>query len=209
MVKYCSIDDIYNLTPITQDEADEQTLNYYIDRATESIIKDISILVYDEEVSMEDTYFFTNNHPIADINGDTLIDSSDVKVYGWTNSDDPSTKETLSISSIIAHDGKIILATSPSGYGKITCDYSYYLCDIDLSKLNKACAYLTAYYYALKEYLFIPDRSWTFGAARFSYSIAPYMKLLHLYHVEIERLQSKIFIKKEAEDMRLIRKRMT
>jgi len=157
---YCTVEDIEKLTKITED-VDTDTLQYYIDRATEVIISDLTIRERDEEPSgsLSGTTFSVDYYPIADISGDKTVDGNDVVVYGWKDRTDPDTKTKLTVSKVLERDGEIILSSAPSTYEKITVDYSWTPHkDINWTLVSMACSYYATYLFVIREYALIPEK---------------------------------------------------
>ena len=154
---YCTIPDVRALTDITSSDIDDSDLSDLIDLATHMIIEDLTISVHDEQLSGNidgsNTTFTTAYYPIADTDGDKTVTGSDVTVYQWPDSSDPSTKSTVSVSTIYADLGKIVLSSAPaSTIDKITCSYSYtWEEDINWELVKVACAYLTAFLFYVKK----------------------------------------------------------
>jgi len=208
MTRYCTAHDVRYATGLTIDEADDNTIEYYIDLADEEIINDITIKEINSELTGKidgsNKKFYTKYKPIADINYDSTVNTLDVTVYGWIDKDDPTTKTELSISSVYDSEGLIILETAPSTkYEIITADYSFYPNEIYFPLLRRACAYLAGYKFILKEYLLIPEK-YAHGAIRFTH-VRPYNQLLAEYHRIINLIISKPFRHQKTEAAKLIR----
>jgi len=109
--------------------------------------------------------FYTQNHPLADIDADTVVSTSEVTVWVWTTSNDSSigfeaVRAQATVSSIDASRGRIELASAPSNLTiKITCDYWFYLNEMDFVLVKYAAALATGMIWAQSEYFFIPDSS--------------------------------------------------
>jgi len=209
---YASTADVRMLCGFTVDEVNDTDLQYYIDKATNLIIEHISIPRIDEELSGSidgiNTTFNTSYCPIADTDGDTDVDSGDLTVYGWTDSDDPSTKSTLSVQRVYARDGIIVLSSAPSvNIEKITCDYNYTLEEnIPWDLVKIACSYLTGFLFIVKEWLLIPD-SYSLGAIRFKHT-RPYLHYLEQYYNIMSMIKTKVHVKSTTETIEVLRERM-
>jgi len=204
---YCNLENFRLFSGIDEDELGDDKAQYYLFKATQSIIEDITIPRIDEVLSINGTTVTTSNKYIADVNADGTVSPSDVSVYGWTKETDPETKTKLTVTKVYDREGKIVLSSDPSGYELVTADYSFYSHDIDLSKLDKATAYLAAFYFAIREYAFIPDYV-THGPVRWRWAMKPYMHFLHLYHQELYRIFPYSSINKKTKEMKLLRDEM-
>jgi len=210
---YCTVSDVRDLTDITSSDISDTELSSLIDLATQMIIKDITIPVVGEKLSGSingtNTTFSTSYYPIADINGDKTVDGSDVTVYLWTDSSDPSTKSTISVETIYPNEGKIVLSSAPSSsVEKITCDYSYTWHDsINWELVKVACVYLTAFLFYVKKYTAIP-LSVARGPIRFRWDVKPYVSYLNQYYHVMSLVKSKKYSKKTASNITLLRGRM-
>mgnify|MGYP000194446481 CR=1 FL=1 len=202
---YCTVDDITKLTKISGD-VDYDTLQYYIDKATEVIIADLTIKEVDEvpSGSLTGTTFSVDYYPIADTNGDKTVDASDVTVYGWVDKTDPSTKEELTVSTVLSRDGKIVLASAPSSYEKVTVDYSWTPHkDINWDLVSMACAYYATYLFVIREYGLIPEK-YAHGAIRFTHA-RPWTHYLEEYYNIMNKIRTKAVRKKTMSEMKLLR----
>jgi len=189
-------------------EVDDQVLEYYIGEAEKDMLKDITIHVLDDQLSGNidgtNKTFETSNTFIADQNFNLRVDSNDVQVYGWTDIDDPSTKASLSVSTIYPEYSKIILTSAPaSTYEQITADYYYYPCKVYFDQFPDACAYLAAYYYALGEHAMLPE-AWMHGSYRFTFG-REYRYLYNEYIRKIDRILGRISEKGEHDVPSLMR----
>jgi len=143
---------------LSSDIAPDSVLSEFISKA-DIIVRDIlTIKVKDEEITPIQKQFKVKHYPIADINFDKKIDPVDVKVYGWTKQDDPTTKQELTVSKVIFDYGIIELTEEPTGFEKMTVDYSYSEDILDWDKVSLASIYLTGYLFACREFLFLPTR---------------------------------------------------
>ena len=185
-----------------------------IDLATKMIIEDLTISVVDEEpsgnINGSNTTFTVYHYPIADTDGDKQVTGSDISVYTWTDEDDPSTKETVPVSTIYPRDGIIVLQSAPStSIEKITIDYAYTLEeDIDWDLVKVACSWLTAYLFCVKKFTTVPE-SVVRGPVRFRYYTKPYNEYLNNYYHIMSLVKSKNHIKKTHSEMTLRRTRLT
>jgi len=144
------------------EDISDSILEKYLTDGDETLLEDITISRVNEKlygnINGSNTIFWTYSKPIADINFDKVIDSSDVKVFGWTKLDDPTTKTELSVKSINSQYGIIELTSEPTGFEKMTIDYSYTEDIVDFNLVTLASIYLTGYLFACREFLFLPTR---------------------------------------------------
>jgi len=164
---YATAQDVRDILGIDVEDAEDHVLEEFIERAQRQVIKYIQVEVLDEEASGNingtNNTFTVKNKFFADTNFDMKITTDDFKVYGWTDSDDPSTKVELSVSTFYPTYGMIVLSTAPStDYKKITVDYSYYTKAIDWELLKQATTYLAATLFVAREYFLVPV-SYTLG----------------------------------------------
>ncbi len=161
-LSYADLSFIRDLTNLPQDEIDDPTLETIRERAEQKLIKDITIEKNQEELkgNLNGTYingsnntFYTHHTPIADTNADESIDSNDVTVHVWAERDDEGTRSEISVDSVTADTGRVILGSSPaSDDDKITINYSYYNApDVpDWNLVEMASAFLTGYLGSVK-----------------------------------------------------------
>jgi len=210
---YASTTDIRTYCGFTVEEVDDGTLLKYSTIATHMIIEDFTCPVIDEELSGSidgsNKEFEVAYTPIADSNGDTIVNPNDVVVYTWTDSDNPATKSTVSVQTVYPREGIIVLTTAPATtVEKITCDYRYtWHEDIRWDLVTVACSYLTGFLYAIREYAMIPDW-YNIGALRFRHT-RPYLRYLEMYYEIMNRVKGRIFSKEETEVMEVLRSEMS
>jgi len=195
-------------------DAPDSLVNKYITEAQQVLITDISASALEEElkgsIDGSNKEFRVKNYPIADTNGDSVINASDIEsVKGWK---DDTNYDTLTVSKIVAEKGIIILSTAPDPkvYKKITCNYRYYpgfLPDFTLVKL--ACKIYSTFLFALKEYALMPLRFQVGGrygilfASGFTQPVYPYDKLLDRYNQIIQKIRKRPVQLQEFPDTKL------
>jgi hypothetical protein len=154
-------------TTIPNTEADK-----YIDWAQEVLRKLLEVDVVGEELALDETnnYLYVEHPWIADTNWDGIVDKNDVKVWGWTDQDDESTKTALTVSTVYEGTGQIVLESgqNPSDYDKITVDYSYFTCQPNWALISLATAQMAAWLWVQKELLLVPS-TWVVGPVRISH----------------------------------------
>jgi len=211
---YATINEVRNLTGLTDTDIDDTDLSDLIDLATKMIVEDMTISVIDEEpsgkINGSNTTFTVYHYPIADIDGDGQVTGSDITVYTWTDDDDPSTKSTVSINTVYPRNGIIILQNPPStSIEKITIDYAYtWEENIDWDLVKIACSWLTAYLFCVKKFTTVPE-SVVRGPVRFRYYTKPYNEYLKNYYHVMSLIKSKNHVKKTHSEMTLRRTKLT
>jgi hypothetical protein len=201
-------DHVRRYLALTDEEVPDSDLEMFIEDAQRNMLRDIASKVTDEEpsgsINGSNTTFELDHKYIADMNFNSSVDASDVQVYGWTDEDDPSTKSSLSVSTIYPAYAKIVLTTAPpSTYEKITVDYYYHSGPVNLEEFSDACACLAAYGYALSEISMMPDQ-WMHGAYRFTKGNS-YKELYDLYIHKIDRINARMSDRAEHDTMTLLR----
>jgi len=208
MVNYLTTpDNVRKRLGLTPDEAPDEVVYEYISTAQKDVRKDLAFFQFDDTLSGNingvNTTFSTCNSFIADMNYDNIVNNSDIEVYGWTISDDPGTRVTISLSTIYPEYGKVVTNSAPSGLAKITARYYYYDTYVDSELIPEACADLAAYLYAGRELLLMP-RQWMFGAYRFIKSVE-YKELLESYYGNLDKILGYASLKDSHDEPTLIR----
>lgn len=188
---------------VTTDDAPDSLLNTYITQADEAIMRDLTIRVRNEGLSGSidavNCTFTTDNFPIADINFDKIVDTSDVTVYGWTVAGNEASKVALTVSSLNSESGLVYLATAPDAdtYGNLTIDYSYYTNQTDWTLIEMASQIYAGYLFAAREISLQPARI-QMGSLRIEYEPTrgvklPHDRLLERYKEILGKIRSKPF----------------
>jgi len=182
MCPYSTPEDVWRLCGFSSVEADAEELSYYIYKANIRVIRDITarrknaILL----AGPESHIYYTWNYPIADVNGDGTVNTSDVQVYKWTNRHDEETKTGVTVSQVDWLTGRIVLAEDPGTIDVITADYAYYPNEIDWELIKDAEAYLAGYLFAIKKWIHIPE--WLkIGTTTTRQAVKPYVHLYREY----------------------------
>jgi len=163
MTAYTDAEEIRKILGITIDDAKDDVLDDFIQKAQKVLLHYIQIQVIDEEmdgsINGSNTTFTCTNKFIADTNYDKAITTSDFTINGWTDEDDPTSKVTLTVSTFDAVNGFFKLATAPdcSTYDTVTITYSYYTCKIDWDMVELATTYYAAMLWAAKELYLVPE----------------------------------------------------
>jgi len=164
-------DKVRSLLGLSVSDVEDRVLNKYIEDAQKEMLRQIALYARGDTLSGNingtNTTFTTSYAPIADSNFDLVVDKNDITVYGMTDTSDPFSTVSLTVSSIDAYTGKIVMSSAPSSdYEALVAYYYYYPCTIDSNLIPTACAYLAGYKYVLAEYLLIPAQFYH-GAYRF------------------------------------------
>ncbi len=210
---YISIPECRLLTGLTTTDISNQDLQTFINYSSSMIVSELAIPIKDEEptgnIDGSNTTFEVSKYPIADVNCDGSIGPADVTVYQWTDEDDPSTKSSISVSTIYQREGYIVVTTAPSAsIEKITIDYSFtYEEALSWDLIRVACAYLTAYLFCIKKFTVLPT-TLSRGPLRFAYRVKPYDEYLKKYNDIMSLVRTKMYAKKTSVDMTLKRSMM-
>ncbi len=167
---WCNPEDVRKILGIEPEDESDEKLKYFIRDAQREILDRIAI--YEEHDKLEgsidgwNTTFSYHQKYIADSNFDY---EPDMRVYAWSNG---TILGRLVIDTIDYDNQKVILYAAPStNCTSITASYYYYPKYINTTRLRRVTALLAAYYYALSEYLLIPEQ-WFHGAYRFRFDKA-------------------------------------
>jgi len=210
---YCQVSDVRRYCGFTVDDVSDSDLEFYIKQATKEVIADISVAKKQEvmvgDIDGDNTKFYTQYSPIADVTGDSLVTASDVTIVAWGTLGSLDTRVTFSVSTINDYNGRVVLSSAPSDtFDAVTADYSYYLREINWDMVEIATAYLAGAMYVRKELLLIPDRFAPGGPIRFTYREKPYVELMKLYYHYLDRARRRYVAKRRMEEMKLVRREM-
>lgn len=216
MTSYCSTTDVRLMIGISTLSTDpdwisNETLQNYIDKSGPLLLRDISVLKVDEVLSGNidgsNTTFETSCYPIADQDYDSTINANDVTLYSWTDSDDPSTKSELTISTVYANDGKIVVnAAISSDVDQVTASYRFYRQDsMDFSALVTAQSYLAGWLFVSSEYDLLPEKEQV-GVHRWQYTKMPSDRILEHYYMVMNLIKSKSWEKIKSPTPQMIRR---
>ena len=184
---------------LREEDASDIHLNKFIIDAQQSMLEELTAYRVDEElygiIDGSNTYFYTGNRFIADIDFDKIIDANDVVVYLWTNSNDPGTKTVAPVTLVDANIGQIKLTTAPTiDITQITCDYRFYNSKLENWVLvNMATDYLAGYFWVLRDRLLLPDNV-RFGSMRWRISFPQWRELWTEYQKMMQRLRGKMVV---------------
>jgi len=148
----CTVSDVRDFISLPADTISDERINSLIKRAQVKIARDLYIHIEEERVSYideeksndidgENQTLYTRYYPIVDANQDGVVDENDVHVYKF---DKDGVRTEVTISSITASLGKIVLSEVTDS------DYSYRITycsmyqNITSSDLNLLCTFLTA-----------------------------------------------------------------
>jgi hypothetical protein len=176
--------DVRDITGLSPEEADDDKIQGYIDKAYRRFLNDVGIYAIDDvltgDIDGTNTTFSVNYVPIADRDFDGVAGSLDVEVCQWLTENDLSTKSTLTVSNVNSKYGVITLSSAPSSDAdELTASYYYYPRHIPESLIIDAVSALAGYLYVLQEFLLIPERL-GHGAYRWTH-VKPYMPLWNEY----------------------------
>lgn len=141
---------------IAETQCSDTELSTFLAEATLMIIRRISVRELDEEPEGEidgtNKTFRVSKAFLADVDGDSVVNASDVAVFTWTDAEDEDSKSEVVVESVNPLTGRIDLVTAPaSSIAKITVSYSWYPNQMDWNLLERACAYYTAGRWAMRE----------------------------------------------------------
>jgi len=131
--------------------------------ADKAVFKYITVLHRDEEmignINGTNKVFYVHHVPVADSDYDKDVDTADVKVFTWTDRDDPATKTQVTVSSVDAYTGRIELTFAPSTtVKKVTCTYyTYSISEMNYDLLTLACDQYAGYLYLQSQYIMEGD----------------------------------------------------
>jgi len=205
---YCTEDDVRKRLHLKPGRADDEELRYWISEAQLELLRDISIEVIDERadgnINGSNTTFSVDYKPLADIDYDGTINANDVEVYAWGDRDDPTTKSSLTVSTIYPSYGTIVLSSAPaSTFDQVTVNYRYYPNTINFSLAKVATRELTAYKFVLAKYLLIPERL-AHGPVRYTFG-RPAEKIYREYRRILNLMITKPYSIQEREATTLLR----
>lgn len=215
MTSYATPNDMRKLIGLSTISSDpdyktDNDLQWYLDKACTLMLEDFSIQEEYESMSGNingsNTTFSVSNTPIADINFDSKVDSLDVYVYTWGDTDDPSTRASVSVSKVYPYDGDLVLVSAPSStIDDVVCTYRHYLSDtIRFDLLPIANAYLAGFLFLTSEYLLIPDQ-YAVGALRYRHRVMPYSQVLQNYYTITNLIKTKHWSKKQHSQIKILR----
>jgi len=124
-------EEVRKIIGLKPDDVTDQELEFYIDMAQKEIRDQISVYIFEEDLTGDidgkNTTFTTKHYPIADSNFDLVVNASDIEIYKWGDSSSFDTRETVSVSTLYWDRGMIVLSEAPaSTYDVIRCNYYYY-----------------------------------------------------------------------------------
>lgn len=165
---YVTASDVRDYLNLDTADISDADLAKLISKADALVRKYITVYIEDEELLDTDgssatidgsvSQYRVRHTPIADSNFDGVVDSSDVSVYGWVDSSDPSSKTQLTVSSVDAFNGLITLSSAPSSsYETLTITYRFHLARVDYTTLVPlASIYAVGYLYSVKNFDLLP-----------------------------------------------------
>lgn len=167
---YTTPQEIRDLLGVSIEDAPDDILEEFIDKAQHVVIKYWQVEVKDEvmsgSINGSNNTFSVSNKFIADTNFDKKITTDDFKIYLWTDASDPGSRTEATLSTFYPEHGKFVLSSAPStNIKKITIDYSYYTKAIDWDLVNLATAYYASMLWIAREQYLVPEE-FTIGGLR-------------------------------------------
>jgi len=211
LTNYATAKSIRRYTGLKVDDIPDADLEEYLNDADRDVVDDISISRWDDVMSGAingtNVEFFVQSKPLADTDFDRVVSTVDIKVYKWGTSGSIDSKEEVTISTINAQEGRIILSSAPANtYDVLTANYRFYPSrdTISWTLVERAASLIAGYYYIMAEYILIPER-YARGAIRYIHA-KPYYTILDEYYRIINRINTRNYAKKETEETTLRRK---
>lgn len=154
------------LTGISSGEIPDSELQELCEYADRELFHEISIQVENEDLGPDfdgdwidgsNKTFRTKNSPIADSNFDGQVSPDEVKVYLWSDPEDPDSRVQVEVSSVDPALGRVTLSSAPSTDTKrITADYYFYPNPLDFELVKKASNFLASFLAIRKKYGRLP-----------------------------------------------------
>jgi len=210
---YVTLPECRLFTGLTLTDISNEDLQTFINMAGTIIAGDLTIDVKDEEavgdINGTNSTFKVSNYPIADTNTDSVVNSSDLTVYSWSDASNPATKSTVAVTTVYPREGYIVLTTAPvASIAKVTVDYAFTYEDaLSWDMIKLACSYMTAYLYCIKKFTVLPTTV-SRGPLRFQYAAKPYDEYYKKYQDIMASVKTQMHVKKTSVDMVLKRTRM-
>jgi len=201
---YGSVSSFRSKSGLSSTDIDDSTVQDLLSEASRRVLNDISrLLIYEElegDINGSNKYFYTKHTPIADNDMDKDIDTSDVSVYAYREdtSSNNITLTSLTVSSIDAYLGKIVLASAPSSntVDKVVITYRYYVSGKipDWSLVDLATVYYACYLAYITEKGLLPV-TFRLGSLAYSYGRGgvdkPHRIFLRLYENTINQIRGR------------------
>jgi hypothetical protein len=202
---FANVMDIRDIISLTTDDITDEKVMALIKKAQIQISQEIYAYHEDERVryinSEKDntldgvnTTFYTRFRPIADRNQDGIADKDDVSFYKF---DSEGTRTEVTISSIDARLGKIILSKAPTTDYTLKVTYSSIPVNITSDDLRLACVFLTAALCYTKCEPTILKHLDTLDILRMP---DPYNRFMEMYRNTMRRIKSEIARKVEDSE---------
>jgi len=177
---YTTPQEIRDLLGVTIEDAPDDILEEFIDKAQHVVIKYWQVQIKDEtmtgSINGSNNTFSVSNKFIADTDFDKKITTNDFTIYLWTDEDDPGSRVEATVSTFYPEHGKFVLSSAPStDVEKITIDYSYYTKAIDWDLVNLATAYYAGMLWVAREQYLVPE-TFAIGGIRVR-SVQPWERL--------------------------------
>lgn len=172
---YCTPEDVRWACGLNQKDALDYDLEYFINMADKAIIGELASRERDQELiespAGKRNQWYTQRHPIADIDADGVVNTDEVEVYAWTDASDETTKVGKTVSSVNQLTGLIILGEDiSSGVAKMTVNYSHYNQEVNFELVKFASAYLAGYLF-VRAMLYLIPPIYSLGPMRINFGI--------------------------------------
>ena len=158
---YTTAQNVRDILGVDSDTAATDIVEGYIEYSQKIVMKFLQVPVLDEEMTgnldgVNNTYSVMHLF-IADTSANTVVNTLDVSIYLWPDSDDEFTKVQVTSFTFNPETGVFVLTDIPaSTYEKITCSYSYYTSKIDWKLVELACTYYSAMMWVQRELFLVP-----------------------------------------------------
>jgi len=178
---YTTPQEIRDLLGVTIEDAPDDILEEFIEKAQHVVIKYWQVEVTEEtmkgSINGSNNTFSVSNKFIADTNFDKEITTDDFTIYLWSDEDDPGSRTEATVSTFYPEHGKFVLSSAPSSseVEKITIKYSYYTKAIDWNLVNLATAYYAGMLWVAREQYLVPE-TFAIGGIRVR-SVQPWERL--------------------------------
>lgn len=209
---YATYTHVRTLTNLSTSDVGDTDLTSLIAFATAQVNQDINIKVIREKVEYIDqtrenlidgsnkTYYIKNwkDGYLGDMNNDGSVTTSDIIVYQITSD---GTETTLTVSSVVANDGKFVLSSAPS---EVTLYVTYVYAPVSVSDphalVNLACIYLTAAL-AYSKVNIGKATSIAFGSSRITRHMESFTEYMRKYREVIYQINNKMLSTAEVEQI--------
>jgi len=194
---WTDIDSVRLATGLTPEELPDAQINKFIPIAQKLVRGDTGVKIefakLEGAINGQNRKFKVPQPPIGDADFDLSVGATDVQVWGLTEAEDESTKQSLTVSSVYALTGLVVLQTAPSNFVELRADYynSWIMEDPDTVKY--ATSLIVGCLHALSEFGMSPTM-YRLGSMVLEYSLGTRVIALGLpykrFWDEYQRLMS-------------------